>query len=223
MQPYFFPYLGYFQLLATVDKLVVYDDVNFIKQGWINRNFILVNCKAQRITIPVRNASSFELISRTKLAADWQAKFLKTIQQAYCRAPYFDHIFSLVEKITAADHKTISELALASIQAVVDYLEFRLQVESTSSRYGNSHLKGKERVLDICRQEACAAYYNLPGGKELYDYETFASAGIRLIFIEPRVMPYKQLNCEFIPNLSIIDVLMFNSREAIRAHLKADA
>lgn len=221
MQPYFFPYLGYFQLLRAVDKFVVYDDVNFIKQGWINRNFILHNCKPLRFTIPLKHASSFSPIYETQIApiSGWKKKFLKIISQAYRKAPFYIEVYSLIETVVEEDCSTIAQLASNSIFSVLEYLEMSLDVEPTSRCYMNEHLKGQERVLDICRIECCKKYYNLSGGMSLYEHQAFKQAGIDLRFVQSRDVSYGQFGCRFVPNLSMIDVLMFNDRKTVITYL----
>lgn len=100
MQPYLFPYIGYFQLLNAVDMFVVFDDVNFIKKGWINRNNILVNRQKYLFTVPLKDASQNKLIKEVQIADDgWQEKFLKTVAQSYKKAEFFDEAFALIEKL----------------------------------------------------------------------------------------------------------------------------
>ena len=221
MQPYFFPYLGYFQLIHAVDKLVVYDDVNFIKQGWINRNFILVDCQPLRITVPLSKASSFKTIAETTLSPDpaWRGKLLKTLSHAYAKAPHFEPVFALVNKVVQQHADSVAELALGSIHAVSEYLGLNTKIQSSARHYGNRHLKGEARVLDICRREGASAYHNLPGGQALYDPATFTAAGIDLRFIKPVEPRYRQFACTFVPHLSVLDVLMFNDRESTHSFL----
>ena len=212
MQPYFFPYLGYFQLLRAVDLFVAYDDVNFIKGGWINRNFILVNGQAQRITVPLKGASSFKTIAATMVAADrlWREKLLKTLRQAYSKAPHFDQVYALAEGVILSPCSSLAELALGSIKAVANYLLLTTEVRPSSAYYANDSLKGQTRILDICRRENADTYYNLPGGEALYDRAAFSAAGVTLRFIRPGELHYQQFGCAFVPRLSILDVLMFN-------------
>lgn len=221
MQPYFFPYLGYFQLLNAVDKFIIYDDVNFIKQGWVNRNFILMDCKPLRMTIPIRQASSFRPIYETQIASipGWKKRFLQAISQGYGKAPFFKEVYFLVETVIEKDYITIAQLASSSILAVLEYLELPLEVEPTSRHYMNQHLKGQERVLDICRIECCKKYYNLPGGTGLYERQAFEQSGIDLGFVQPGDVSYRQFECKFVPNLSMIDVLMFNDRKTVISYL----
>jgi hypothetical protein len=218
MQPYFFPYIGYFQLLDSVDLFVSYDDVNFIKQGWINRNFILMQCRALRITAPVEKASSFRTIAETRLAEGplWRKEMLKTIGQAYAGAPYFEQVFSLVETVVLAPHDSVAELALSSVHAVAEYLGLAVCIQPSARPYNNRSLKGEARILDICRREEADSYYNLPGGERLYDRANFIASGVKLFFLQPRLPRYKQYRCEFVSQLSVLDVLMFNDRATAR-------
>jgi len=221
MQPYLFPYLGYFQLLHAVDTFVVYDDVAFIKQGWINRNRILINGQPSYFTVPVKHASSFALIQDTIVDDDaqntrWVEKTLKTMDVAYRRAPEFGRVFPMVEAVLTSPTRRVAELATASIRAVLQVLDLRIEWVESSARYGNAHLKGEERVLAICRAEGATDYVNVAGGRELYSPERFAAEGIGLHFVRPRPVQYRQFHDPYVPWLSIIDVLMFNTQEAAR-------
>lgn len=218
MQPYFFPYLGYFQLIHAVDRFVIYDDVNFIKKGWINRNFILMQCQPQRVTVPVSRASQYKTIADTFLTVDasWRDKLLKTLHQAYAKAPYFEPIYAMAEWVIQTNSKSIAELATTSIQAVNDYLGLTTEIRPSSRIYGNHSLEGAARILDICKRENATAYYNLPGGEALYEPTAFAARGIELHFIQPGEPRYQQFDCPFVPRLSILDALMFNAPEKVR-------
>jgi hypothetical protein len=219
MQPYLFPYIGYFQLMHAVDRFVVYDDVTFIKQGWINRNRILINGEASFFSVPIKHASSFTSIRDTRIDDDaqhrrWVAKLLKTFDNAYRRAPEFPHVFPMVEAVLARAATHVAELAVDSLRVVADYLDIRTPWVETSTIYGNSDLKGEDRVLDICRVEQASAYINPAGGVELYSRERFAAEGVALGFLKPRPIEYSQFKGPFVPWLSIVDVLMFNSRSS---------
>jgi hypothetical protein len=224
MQPYFFPYLGYFQLVAAVDKFVFYDDVSYIKQGWINRNAILSGGQRHVFTVPLRSASSFALIRDTMLDAAayarWCGKFLKTLTQNYIAAPYYDPVYALVEQVLHRSMTSIGHLAISSVLAVASYLDLRTLFVTSSAIYENAELKGTERVLDICRRECAQTYYNSIGGKELYSKEEFSRHGVELKFIETRSVRYQQFGQDFVPSLSIIDALMFNPKEAVQAFLQ---
>lgn len=222
MQPYFFPYIGYFQLIYAVDIFVAYDDVTYIKGGWINRNYLLMDCKPTRFTVPVADASPFRLINKTQVASiTWQAKFLKTLHHAYAKAPQFESVYSLVETVVkCVNVHSLAELALYSLTAVMDYLSISTVVRPTSMIYNNAYLKGQERILDICQREKADTYINLPGGRALYEWVVFFEQGVDLRFLQPGKVHYNQFHCNFVPNLSILDVLMFNERETVRELLK---
>jgi len=224
MQPYLFPYIGYWQLLNFVDKFIIYDDVNYIKQGWINRNNILVQSKAKTFTIPLNNASSNKNINETYvnniLYARWEKKFIKTIEQSYHKAPYFQKIYDLIIKVLMYnENSTISELAYISIVEIKRYLNLKTKIIKSSSIYNNSNLYGKDRVIDICKIEKATDYINPIGGEKLYNKKEFKIENINLFFIESDSIIYKQFNHSFTPNLSIIDILMFNSIEETKEFL----
>ena len=223
MQPYIFPYIGYYQLILAVDKFVLYDDVNFIKQGWINRNQILVNGSSYLFSVPVSKVSSFCLIKNTKINQNtyfhWQEKFLKTLIQAYKKAPHFQQIFPLVENVFKEETNFVEDLCRRSLMSVCDYLEIKTPFVSASATYENSSLSGQSRVIDICHKECAKIYVNPSGGTELYDKNAFEENNIELYFLESRFTSYKQFNDNFINRLSIIDVLMFNSKDFVRQML----
>lgn len=215
MQPYIFPYLGYFQLMAAAERFVIYDDVQYIKGGWINRNRLLVNGQPFLFTIPLDAPSPNRNICDIALNArqPWREKLLQTIGQSYRRAPHFEPVFGLLERVFMnADAQTIADLVRVSFTELVAYLELPVELVPTSSHYGNQHLRSQERVLDICRREGATEYVNAQGGRELYDHETFEANGLKLHFLQPELKPYQQLGKgAFVPGLSIIDVLMNNS------------
>ncbi len=222
MQPYLFPYIGYFQLLNAVDKFVIYDDVAFINRGWINRNCILNNGKSQLFTVPLKDASQNKLIHEISIDSDqkWREKLLKTIQQNYKKAPHFAEVFPLVERILQQPESNVSTAIYQSLRMICEYLYIDTPIIETSRIYNNAHLKAQERILDICLQEKADHYINPTGGRELYDRELFAENGIKLNFIRANEVPYPQFTNEFVPWLSIIDIMMFNSLEQIHELLK---
>lgn len=218
MQPYFLPYIGYFQLLNTVDKFVLYDDVNFINRGWINRNNLLLGGKPHLFTIPLANASQNRLIHEVQISEDptWQKKLTKTIQQAYQKAPYFQAVFPGIEELIHHETTVISELVYQSLLKLTGYLGIETEIVRSSRVYGNSDLKGQDRIIGICRKEGATRYINPIGGQELYDKEQFEELGIQLNFIKSMEHPYPQFKNAFVPWLSVLDVLMFNDVAKIR-------
>ncbi|MCK9453171.1 MAG: WbqC family protein [Bacteroidales bacterium] len=223
MQPYLFPYVGYFQMINAVDKFVFYDDVNFIKQGWINRNKILLNNKEFLFTVPLKKANSFCLIKDTLINKNfyerWKTKFQLTINQNYQKAPNYTEVDKLINNILNKRYNTISELAIESVITISKYLGLKTEFFISSKRYENIDLEREDRLVDICKKENATNYVNALGGQELYNKESFKEKGIELSFIKSLTIEYKQFNNEFVPFLSIIDLLMFNSVEEVKKML----
>jgi len=215
MQPYFFPYIGYFQLINAVDKFIFYDDVNFIKNGWINRNRILLNEKPHYITIQLKNASSFNAINGIQFS-DNRDKLRKTIFQAYKKAPYLDGAWPIVDRCLRYETQLVSELAIYSILETCKYLNLMTEFETSSISYGETKgLERENRIKEICRMNNASCYINPIGGIELYTKDVFKAAGIELSFLKTNETIYNQNGSAFVPRLSIIDVMMFISREEI--------
>lgn len=218
MQPYFFPYIGYFQLINSVDKFIFYDDVQYITGGWINRNKILINNEAKYITIACKSASQNKLIYEVEHALDdrKRGKLTKKIKFTYSKAPFFDSIFPLFKSVINEKGKTIAELAIRSITESCDYLGLDTSFKKSRDNYNNIELDAADRLIDICKQEGMTNYTNAIGGMELYDKGYFKANGVSLSFLEPQKTSYEQFGGEFVPWLSMIDVMMFNSPEIIR-------
>jgi hypothetical protein len=218
MQPYFLPYIGYLQLMNAVDKFVLYDDVNYINKGWINRNRILVNGQEYLFTIPLKDASQNKLVNEIYLSDDpkWRGKLLKTFEQAYKKAPFYLTAFAVTEKIINLDAEKVSDWIADSFGILAQYLNIQTEIVPSSSIYQNTHLKGQERILDICQQEKGNHYINPIGGTDLYDKSIFDKAGIQLNFIKSKPIVYAQFKNEFVPWLSIVDIMMFNDIPTIQ-------
>jgi hypothetical protein len=218
MQPYIFPYIGYFQLINLADKFIVYDDVTFIKQGWINRNRILVNGKPQMFTVPIRSLSSYRLIKDTEMAGyqKWKNKFIKTLLQNYKKAPYFEVTMELIRGILESEETHIAKLAVLGVKEICRRIGIATEIVDSAAVYNNAHMNGQERVLDICIREKANRYINAINGRDLYSKETFEAKGIQLNFLKTGDIVYPQFDNEFVPNLSIVDVLMFNSVDSIK-------
>jgi hypothetical protein len=218
MQPYFLPYIGYFQLLAAVDKFIVLDDVNYINRGWVNRNRLLLNGATHTFTVPLRGASQNRLICDIELVSEqnWRDKLMRTFQQAYGQAPCYATISALLERLVNYTSARLDEFLLNSLREIVHYLSLEVKIVSTSRVYNNAYLKGQERILDICRQERADIYINPIGGVDLYDRARFLEEDIKLYFLRSRPVSYSQGKGEHVPWLSILDVLMFNEPPAVR-------
>lgn len=220
MQPYFMPYIGYFQLLNAVDKYVLYDDAQYTKKGWMNRNRILQNGKDILITIAVEKDSDYLDIRERFVASSFdKKKLLNQIRESYRKAPYFGIIMPLIEEIINYDDNNLFTYIHNSIQKICEYLNINTEI-IVSSTLGIEHsLKGVDRVLAICNKMETKNYYNAIGGKDLYFPADFEKENINLRFISSNPIVYKQFSNEFLPNLSIIDVMMFNSADEIKTML----
>lgn len=218
MQPYFLPYIGYWQLINAVDKYVIYDDVNFINRGWINRNRILLNGKDKMITLSLREASQNKLIKEIELANNEKEKIklLKTISQSYRKAPFYNLVYPLIEEILNFKELNLGKFLENSIKKIAEYLEINTTILISSEIEKDNMLKGKDKILDICKRLGATKYYNAIGGQELYSYEEFKKNGIELNFLKTNEISYIQYKNSFIPNLSILDVMMFNSKDEIK-------
>ncbi len=222
MQPYFFPYFGYWQLINSVEKFVIYDDVNFIKNGWINRNSILANEGAQFINLSVKKVSSNKKINAHQINFQfpWVKKIKKQLKFTYSNAPFYNTVYPLIEDVLQNEEENLGLWLASSIQKITNFLQLNTQIIPSSTIYNNMDLDRKSRLYDICKNEKASHYINAIGGKELYNKEEFAKEGINLEFIESNPIEYKQFTDEFIPNLSIIDVMMFNEVETIQGFLQ---
>jgi hypothetical protein len=218
MQPYFFPYIGYWQLLNYVDTYVVYDDVNYIKGGWINRNFILANGNKTLLTLQLKKASPNKLINEIEIGDNFNKK-LKTISQAYSKAPFFDSIFPIIESLFMSSESNLAFFLFESIKKISEYLEIETSILLSSSLQKDNSLSGQDKIVNICQKLEADTYVNAIGGQDLYSKNIFLENNIKLDFLKSNSIEYPQFNNEFIANLSMIDVLMFNSPSQIKEYL----
>lgn len=218
MQPYLFPYIGYFQLICAVDEFVIYDDVNYIRQGYINRNTILMGDTPQRFTIAVPGASSFKKISELSFDANVD-KVLKTLRQAYHKKPYFEPIYNLVERVLTNDERQIPLVCRRAIKEIFTWLgvEKSLCLASELNYSRTATTSGK--VIDICHVLGGNHYVNSIGGQHLYHRDDFSAHGLKMSFIKMSEIIYPQGGINFHPGLSIIDVLMNCSPAEVKSLL----
>jgi len=219
MQPYFFPYIGYFQLIKAVDYFVFYDDVSFIKGGWIHRNRIIQSNEARYISIPMIGASSNKKINEVEINLNEiaQSKLLKTITYNYGKAPYFNDIMPIIRTvITDKSTQNLAQIAAKSTIAVANYLSMNTKFFFSSElEFGKKVTDRAVRLVEIVNGFKANTYINPEGGKALYSKVFFKTYGIDLKFISPHLLEYRQ-NCdEFVPGLSIVDVLMHNSKAEV--------
>ena len=222
MQPYVFPYIGYFSLINFVHHFVFYDDVQFIKKSWLHRNKILINNKEFLFSIPLTKSSQKDLIFQKELNNFnlFREEFLKKIERSYSNAPYFLNGMNYINEVL--DYKTnkISELAIYSINVACKLLNIKTNKSIASKDFStNRKLNKSDRLISISKKLGVSIYINSIGGINLYDPEYFKLHGVSLSFLKVNLLKYKQFNSDPISGLSIIDYLMFLSIEEIKNHL----
>lgn len=220
MQPYFFPYIGYFQLLRAVDEFVVYDNIKYTKRGWINRNRFLRQGHAADFTLPLRKASDSLDVRQREIAQEFdRRKLLNQIREAYRKAPYFEDAFALFESAVLNPDVNLFRFIHFSLQEACRYMNIQTKLVVSSDVDIDPSLKAQNKVIAICKKLGADTYVNPSGGRELYSRSDFNSAGIELLFLNSKASAYRQLENEFVPSLSIIDVMMFNSPAALEKML----
>lgn len=222
MQPYLFPYIGYWQLINAVDTFVVYDNIQFTKKGWFNRNNILLNGKKTLFSIPLKKEPNYLDVVNKHLASNSEKEILKIISQiknGYKKAPYFDTVFPMIEEIFLNKENNLFMYIFYSIEKVCKYLDINTKIVISSSVNIDHHLKSQDKVLAINKEFNSIKYVNPIGGIELYSKKYFDAENIELLFLESEVVEYKQFSNDFIPYLSILDVMMFNSKADVKKML----
>ena len=211
MQPYFLPYLGYFQLISAVDKFIIYDNIKYTKKGWINRNRWLVRGSDVLFTLPLRNGSDALQVNEREISNDFnRIKFLNQLTENYRRAPHFDETYSLMEKLLPFEDRNLFRVIYNSALLICRHLHLTTELIISSSIDTVHDLKGRDRVIALCKAVDSKIYINPTGGTALYSPHDFHVNGLILKFIRSRDLLYKQFENHHIPNLSIVDVLMFN-------------
>ena len=221
MQPYFFPYIGYWQLLKLTDRYIIYDDVNFIKGGWINRNRILINGQGAYINVPMRGASPNKKINEveTDISKIFLEKTGRKLKGAYAKAPYFQEVFPWVMETMDFPAEKLSQYLTHLIRKTAERLKINTEFIVSSDYSYDVQLHGEDRVLALCGRFQGDVYYNAIGGKKLYSFDHFRENNLKLCFVESAEITYRQFGNPFVPNLSIIDVLMFNGWEKTKEYL----
>lgn len=220
-QPYFMPYIGYWQLINAVDIFVICDDYNYINSGWINRNRILRDGQAKYINIEIHHASQNKKINQLLLSDVYDCKKkLLQLREAYQKAPYFEQGYELMCPILEFQEKDLACFLEHSMRCVCDYLGITTPFIRSSSIAHNAELRREYRIIDQCRHVGADVYINAIGGQQLYSYKQFAEEGIKLGFLKCGDIRYKQYGADFVSNLSIIDLIMFNSQEEIQQMLQ---
>jgi WbqC-like protein family/Acetyltransferase (GNAT) family len=218
MQPYTFPYIGYFHLIEASSLIVFNDDVNYIKGGWINRNRILVQDKAYLFTVPIKHVSSERSINETwpSISRNWLDTFSKQLKHSYGKAPHFADLADRLIAVFAIEYSDVTDLAINSIVATYDYLGLPLNYTKASTCSPETRgMEKADRLIAMTRKLGFARYVNAPGGAALYSKDYFRAKGVELGFVKSNYIEYRQFKNEFVPWLSIIDVLMFNDRKTV--------
>lgn len=222
MQPYFLPYIGYWQLINAVDIFVVYDNIQYTKKGWVNRNRYLLNGKDMLFSINLKSDADFLNVNERFLSSEYQrSKLIASLQNAYFRAPMKNEILPLLSEIINCQEENLFRYIYNSIVKLCDYLRIKTKIQISSSIAIDHSLKAENKIFAICKKIGAERYVNPIGGVELYSKKMFQEHGIQLEFIKSKPIEYKQFDNEFVPWLSILDVLMFNSKEEIRQMLNA--
>ncbi|MFZ9033612.1 MAG: WbqC family protein [Anaerohalosphaeraceae bacterium] len=223
MQPYLFPYIGYYQLINAVDLFVIYDNIQFTKKGWLNRNRILSSGRDKLFTLPLKKDSDFLNVCERSIANSYpkdRDRLIHRIHNAYHQSPMYDRVFPVIESCFFCKDVNLFRFLLNSIVTVTDYLQIKTEILISSEIDIDHSLKGQDKVLSICKKLGGTFYLNPIGGIELYNKTVFKQSGIELAFLKTLDIIYPQLGNAFVPNLSIIDVMMFNSPEKINDYLK---
>ncbi len=222
MQPYLFPYIGYFQLMNAADEFVVYDNIKYTKKGWINRNRILVNGSDAYINFPLKKDSDYLDVKDRYLAEIWpqeRQKLLNKLKESYRKAPYFEQAYAVIEKCILFEDMNLFAFILNSLTVIKNYLDISTPFVVSSTIAIDNSLKAQDKVMAICQSKKANVYINPIGGVELYNKEDFTKSGIELFFLKTGTIEYKQFDNAFVPYLSIIDVIMFNAKEEIKKYL----
>ena len=218
MQPYFLPYIGYFHLVNSVDEFVIYDNIQYTKKGWINRNRILVNGSAKTITLPLKKGSDYLDVGDRYLASSWEQdreKLLNIIKQSYQKAPYFNTVYPLIQECINVSETNLFKFILNTLNKLNSYLDISTKITTSSTLNIDHSLKSQSKVVAICRELNASTYINAIGGQGLYKVQDFKDEGLALKFVKSPPLLYKQYKNEFIPWLSVLDVVMFNEKQAI--------
>lgn len=216
MQPYFFPYIGYYQLVNSVDEFVFFDDVNFIKKGYIHRNTICSQQAPLNFTLPVKNISQNRKINEHFYVKNFE-KFKNSIYLSYKKTPFFAEIFNLIENILSTDNLNVAELNSKTITSVFEYLDIQKKFSFASTLSIPKEEKGQNRIISICKKKSCSTYHNPIGAKDLdlYDSLYFSKNNIELRFIRKNIIHTHLQN----NNFSMIDILTNNHPDEIKACL----
>jgi hypothetical protein len=209
--------------MNAAGEFIVYDNIQYSKKGWINRNRFLVNGQPAYFTITLKNESDFLDIRERHISPEWKTgkiKALNRILEAYRKAPYIESVYPIVEKCFMYDDDNLFGYIYNSLVTASAFLVINTPLVISSMVKADHSLKSADRVISICNSRKAVSYLNPEGGMELYDRNYFSSSGVSLQFIKSTGVIYRQFDNDFVPSLSVIDVMMFNSHERIRDFLE---
>jgi hypothetical protein len=221
MQPYFLPYMGYWQLINDVDEFIVYDTIKYTKKGWINRNRFHLNGVDKLFSLPLKNDSDSLFVKDRTLATDFdRSKLIRQLGNAYAGAPYFKQHFPLIEDIINHPDQNLFGYIFNSIQKICDFLDIKTPlIISSDIPSDHENAKGQDKVINLCHARYATDYINPIGGLNLYDKQIFKHEHINLSFIRARVLDYTyENNAQCLPHLSIVDVMMHCPRDKILSY-----
>jgi hypothetical protein len=222
MQPYLFPHIGYFQLMASADVFVVHDDVQYIKSGWINRNRILSNGEPRWVTLPVAAAAHRLNINQRRYArgSERPRQFLRRLEAAYHAAPNSAEVLALVSALLFHEDRNVAAFNTHALRGIAEAIGITTPLVVSSEMTKDGSLKGEARVIAMCEVLGAETYVNPIGGTALYHQACFAEHGLELAFLQSDPRAYQQFGPVSVPGLSIIDVLMFNDAATVREMLE---
>lgn len=223
MQPYFMPYIGYFQLMNMVDEFVIYDNIEYSRGGWIQRNRMLQNGTDAYFTLPVKRDSDYLDVDQRYLADNFNnesKRLLRRVEANYQKAPYFKDFFPVFQDIIHHEEQNLFAYILNSILKTKEYLRIKTPIRIFSELDEEIHkLRAEQKVIKACKSIGATHYVNSIGGIELYNSENFKKENIELFFFKSKQIKYKQFNNGFVSFLSILDICMFNDVEQINKFL----
>jgi len=224
MQPYFMPYIGYFSLIKHVDQFILFDTPQFIRHGWIERNKVLKpNNEPLYIKVPLQKHTRDTQINKVVInnSENWKEKILAQLIPYKKKAPYYNVVIKLLQDIFEDETESIVELNYISLRKICDYLNIKTEIKIWSEmNIGIEQVNAPDEwALNICKALDIKEYYNAIGGNTFFDKCKYEKAGISINFIETESIAYKQFSNMFVPFLSIIDILMFNSMEEVKEML----
>ena len=227
MQPYLFPYVGYFSLIKYTDKWIVFDTVQYIEKGWMNRNQIIHPTKpeATYFIVPLKKHPRETLIKDVEI--NQNENYIERINGQFSaaykkrRAPYYSEVMEIINSCFSKEKKSLSQLNICSLHSVCKYLgiPFNYDIFSKMNLDINPVHDAGEWALNISKALHAKEYVNPPGGVDIFDRKKFDDANIALNFLKINFTPYDQKKANFIEGLSILDLMMFNSPEKINEML----